>query len=291
MRADGSILLFLAGLTWAVPAAMAQASGREPSCMDCHKPRDTTIDPVQFARSVHGALDCTTCHTEGFEKFPHPSSRAAMPNCIDCHSGPATPTIDFDKIAEEVKASVHVKLVDPAFRCTNCHSPHYFIPTSRMTDASEAILVANKSCLGCHAAGDNPTAKQTAVKALAEKHRVFPHWELHIQRNACVACHTPRDQQTVHLILPKSGALRDCAACHAQNSLLATKLYRFLATKERTERGWVNAILFNSAYLTGAIRNKWLDWGTVVLAGLVLLGVAAHGAGRWLFARWRRSWS
>jgi len=286
MRAVGSIALLLAGAIWPAAAAMAQTGEREPPCMECHKPRDTTIDPAQFARSVHAALDCTTCHTEGVDTFPHTSTRAAMPDCIDCHSGPASPPIDFDKIAQGVKASVHVKMVDPAFRCANCHSPHYFIPASRMTDASEAILAANKSCLGCHAAGDAPAAKGLAVAKLAEKHRLLFRPELHLQRNPCVACHT--GHQSVHDILPKSEALRECSGCHAQNSMLVTKLYTHLALQERAERGWVNAILFNSAYLTGATRNKWLDWGTLGLAGLTVLGVAAHGIGRWLFARLRR---
>jgi len=290
MRAVGSILLFLAGLTWAVPAAMAQAAGRGPSCMDCHKPRDTTIDPVQFGHSVHRNLDCATCHTEGFDTFPHKSSRATMPDCIDCHSGPATPPIDFDKIAEEVKAGVHVKLVDPAFRCTNCHNPHYFVPASRMTDVSQALLAANDSCLGCHAGGDAPAAKDLAFRKLADKHRLLFHADLHLKRNACIACHTPSEQQIVHHILPKSEALRDCSVCHTKNSMLVTKLYSHLALKERAEHGWVNAILFNNSYLSGATRNKWLDWGTFGLTGLVFLGVAAHGTGRWLFARLRRKW-
>jgi hypothetical protein len=256
--------------------------------MECHKPRDTTIDPAKFARSVHAALDCTACHTEGFNTFPHTSSHAEMPDCIDCHSGPASPPIDFDKIAQGVKASVHVKLVDPAFRCTNCHSPHYFIPASRMTDASEAILASNKSCLGCHAAGDTPAAKGLAFNKLADKHRLLFHADLHLQRNFCVACHTPRGQQTVHDILPKSEALKDCSVCHAQNSMLVTKLYSHLAQRERAEHGWVNAILFNNSYLSGATRNRWLDWGAFGLAGLTLLGVAAHGIGRWLMASLRR---
>ena len=285
MRAVGSIILLLLGAIWSGPAAMAQTGEREPRCMECHKPRETTIDPAQFAKSVHAALDCTACHTEGFDKFPHSGSHATMPDCIDCHSGPASPPIDFDKIAQGVKASVHVKMLDPAFRCTNCHSPHYFIPASRMTDASKALLAANKPCLKCHAGGDTPAAKDRAFKRLAEKHRLLFRPELHVQRNPCVACHS--GQQMVHDILPKSEALKDCSACHAQNSLLVTKLYTHLALKERSERGWVNAILFNNAYLTGATRNKWLDWGTFGLAGLTFLGVAAHGIGRLLFARLR----
>ncbi|MGO9516206.1 MAG: cytochrome c3 family protein [Candidatus Korobacteraceae bacterium] len=289
MRAVGTFVLLLASAIWFAPASVAQKADQAPHCMECHQPRDTTIDPVQFSHSVHATLDCDSCHTEGFNKFPHTSSRAAMPDCIDCHSGMVvSPTIDFDKIAQGVQASVHVKMVDPAFRCTNCHSPHYFIPASRMADASEARFVANKSCLGCHAAGDTPAATNLALEKLAEKHRLFPHWKLHIQENACVACHTPRGEQTIHLILPKSGALRDCAACHGKNSLLATKLYTHLALKERAEHGWMNSMVFNNAYLTGAIRNRWLDWTTLGLAVLVFLGVAAHGLGRLLFARFLR---
>jgi hypothetical protein len=289
MILGGKIPLIVAATLWLAPAVLAQTTPVQGlPCLKCHRPSDTTIDPDRYAHSVHQALDCTVCHTEGFDSFPHKGSRASMPNCVDCHSGPATPPIDFDQIAQAVQQSIHVKVVDPAFRCTSCHSPHYFIPASRMTNAAEATLAANRPCLGCHAAGDTPTAKQTAFKTLAEKHRLFPHWELHIQRNMCVACHTPRDKQTVHLILPKSEALRDCAACHARNSLLATKLYSHLAIKERAEHGWMNAVLINNAYLTGATRNRWLDWAGLGLAVLTLLGVGAHGGGRLLFAGWRR---
>jgi hypothetical protein len=99
---------------------------------------------------------------------------------------------------------------------------------------------------------------------------------------------TPRADNKPCMTSSKSEALRDCNVCHAKNSLLVTKLYTHLALKERAEHGEVNAILLNNAYVIGANRNKWLDWGTVGLAGLVLLGVAAHGAGRWLIARLMR---
>jgi hypothetical protein len=71
------------------------------------------------------------------------------------------------------------------------------------------------------------------------------------------------------------------------NSLMVTKLYTHLALKERAENGWVNAMLFNNAYLTGATRNQWIDWATFAIAGMVLLLLAAHGGGRWLFAHFR----
>ena len=269
----------------AVPMPQAGAADETP-CIGCHKPTDTTIDPARYAQSVHGQLDCAMCHTEGFSAFPHSGTRTGAPDCTACHEG-ASP-YDFDGIAKAVKESVHAKVLDPAFRCANCHSPHYFVPATRQADASEAIRTANQICLKCHAKGDTERQRQVALDRLASKHRWVPHWELHLRAAPCVACHTPSAQPTVHLILPASAAQRDCTTCHARNSRLVTKLYVHLAAQERAEKGWMNSVLFNTAYVTGATRNRWLDWGTVGLAGLTILGVAVHAGGRWLGARLRR---
>jgi hypothetical protein len=277
-------LLLFAILT--APCTLAQAANQGSSCMECHRPNHVVIDPDRYERSVHGALDCTTCHSEGVDRFPHTPHPADAPDCKDCHSG-TSGSIDFEKIEMEFQASIHIR-ANPAFRCTNCHSPHYFIPSSRMTDVSEAIAAANQSCLHCHAFGTEPAAQQTAFEALAAKHSLFPHADLHLQRVTCVACHATNGQENLHLIVPKSQAARDCAVCHAKNSILATKLYTHLAVKERAEHGWANAIFFNNAYLTGANRNHWLDLGSVLLALLTVIGAAAHGIGRLIFDYFRR---
>jgi hypothetical protein len=229
---------------------------------------------------VHGALPCTTCHAEGFSKVPHTATRATASGCPECH--------DFGEIARAVKESVHAKRVDPAFRCTLCHSAHYFIPAARMSDPAEAVRAANRVCLGCHATGDTDRQGQAARDRLAQRHRFVPHWELHLQAAPCVACHTARDERTLHLILPASAAVRDCAACHARTSMLVTKLYEYRARRERAESGWLNSVLFNTAYVVGATRNRWLDWATLSLTGIVVAGLVLHGGGRWLCARWRR---
>lgn len=255
--------------------------------MECHRPNHVAIDPDRYARSVHGTLDCTTCHSEGVDKFPHTAHLQNAPDCRDCHSG-TSGSIDFGKIEQEFQASVHVTVVDPAFRCTNCHSPHYFVPASRMTDVSEAITFANQSCLHCHASGDTLAARQAAFEALAEKHSLFPHADMHLNRVTCVACHAANAKESLHLIAPKSEAVRDCVACHAKNSMLVTKLYMHLALKERAEYGWANAIFLNNAYLTGANRNRWLDLGTLLLALLTAIGASAHGIGRLIFVYLRR---
>lgn len=281
-----AILAFFVCAILPAPRALAQSAGQAPPCMQCHGPNRVVIDPDRYARSVHAALDCTTCHAEGVDKFPHTTHIENIPDCKDCHSG-ISGSIDFGRIEQEFQASVHVAK-DPSFRCTSCHSPHDFVPASRMTNVSEAIAAANRSCLRCHAPGASPTARQSAAEALAEKHNLFPHADLHMQRVTCVACHTADGQEKLHLIAPKSQAVRDCVDCHAQNSMLLTKLYTHLALRERAEYGWANAIFFNNAYLTGANRNRWLDSGTLLLALLTAMGAAAHAIGRLISAYFRR---
>ena len=281
-------VFLLTAVIWAIPVSVpAQTAASEGTpCMTCHKPSATTVDPAQYAQSVHGQLDCAICHGEGFSKFPHTDKRLSAPQCTTCHTGSSP--YDFDGIANDVKQSVHARRVDPAFLCTNCHSPHYFLPINRLTDARQAVRIANQSCLGCHGRGATADERKAAVERLANKHQWIPHWEVHLRTAPCVACHTPSAELTLHRILPASQALRDCATCHAQNSMLVTKLYSHLALKERAEHGWINSVLFNNAYLVGATRNRWIDWGMWIVAGLTILGVAAHGAGRWFAARMRR---
>jgi len=217
--------------------ATAQTGGSdERPCIGCHKPSDTTIDPARYAQSVHGHLDCAMCHVEGFSQFPHSGTRTGAPDCTSCHSGSSP--YDFDGIAKAVKESVHAKAVDPAFRCTNCHSPHYYVPATRLANPSEAIRIANQSCLRCHAKGDAEPQRKVALERLAAKHRWVPHWELHLRAAPCVACHTPDTQRTGHLVVPASAAQRDCATCHSRDSKLVTELYTHLAAKERAEMPW-----------------------------------------------------
>jgi len=280
--------------------ALAQTVEPGQPCMGCHKPRDTIIDPDRYAQSVHGSLECDTCHADGFAKFPHEAKRTDAPECMTCHVGVDTPPYDFVHIQEGVQQSIHAQIAGGDFACTNCHSPHYFVPATRMSDSPSAVRIANEPCLRCHAEGDAGGAGRPSVIKLATPHQWLPHWQLHLLNAPCIACHTTREQRadaadpkleaqrTLHIILPKDQALRDCVGCHSQNSVLVSKLYAYLSWKERAERGWLNAVLFNNAYLVGATRNRWLDWATLALTSMTVVGVAIHGTGRWLCARLRR---
>src|SRR5262245_57201170 len=94
-------------LTWAGSSAGAQ---QLPACADCHD-----VDIAAFAKTVHGALACTDCHT-GAAKEDH-DAKTAKADCATCHQD----------AVESLAASVHGKPVftqisgKPA--CQTCHGP------------------------------------------------------------------------------------------------------------------------------------------------------------------------
>jgi hypothetical protein len=298
-RLPACALLLASAIGFLGTPALAQTAV-EPGqpCMRCHTPRDTSIDKQRFERSVHAGFECTVCHADGFGTFPHGAKRADAPDCMTCHSDTHGAPYDFVDIADAVKRSVHADMMGGDFPCTSCHSPHYFVPPTRMSGAAAALRLANEPCLRCHA--DTGEGGLPDLSKLAEPHAWLPHWDLHVSKAPCIACHTARDQRlgatnaaleaqrTAHVVLPRAQALRDCVGCHSADSVLMSKLYAHLARKEQAERGWLNVVLFNDAYLVGATRNRWLDLAALALVAILVGGVAIHGAGRWLAARARR---
>lgn len=144
--------------------------------MNCHKPSQTAIEPARLARSVHGKLDCGTCHMEGFSQYPHSGKRTDALDCMDCHGGDSSLPYEFDKVANAVKDSVHVTVVDAAFRCTNCHSPHYFIPATSMKDLLAGINLTNQNCFGCHPGRGDMRDARLSLKKFDDARQVFPCW-------------------------------------------------------------------------------------------------------------------
>ena len=277
MRAVGAIVLLfflLDSPLWPLPEKVTQAPRPNPPAWNVIKPSSTTIDPRAFARSVHGGLDCTVCHTDGVSKFPHASNPAAMPDCIDCHAGTDVSghRLRQDRIGSARRAFTS-SMVDPAFRCTNCHSPHYFIPASQHDECGASRFWCSiKPCLGCHAAGDTAAATNAAFKRSRKSIGCFPIGSCTFSAMRASNATLRAANRRCISFFPSRRPFRNCATCHAKNSLMVTKLYTHLALKERAEHGWVNAMLFNNAYLTGATRNQWLDWGTFAMAGWSCFG-------------------
>jgi thiosulfate reductase cytochrome b subunit len=89
----------------------------------------------------------------------------------------------------------------------------------------------------------------------------------------CVVCHTPIDGKHDHELLAKQRATRDCEACHEEDAPLIEK---YVGKDDRSK--WVtNPILFEDAYLPGAIRNRLVDGIILALFALTVLGALGHG--------------
>ncbi len=191
-----------------------------------------------FAKSVHAANGCQSCHAD-IDPAAHPPSKKDIPNtrsyaiaasaaCQGCHQ---------DKV-DEWKQSIHGTLVQNgnvrAPVCNDCHNPHAVIKGA----AAQIETVACKNChgeiynaylgsvhaksrlaskdsyaplcSGCHTAhavqptfGDAPRAACTGCHAdVIEQHKTWlPNAGLHFDVVSCPACHVPDAKRKVDLML------------------------------------------------------------------------------------------
>jgi cytochrome b subunit of formate dehydrogenase len=199
--------------------ASAQSANLDnATCLSCHgnpgfaapgangQMRSLFVPADHFARSVHGALPCTSCHTT-ITEVPHKNPpmtpaqrRQQIPKlCGSCH---ATALKDY-------LSSVHGKQITAASNinaavCTDCHTAHAVahpqLPATRIAIA--------KDCGACHA------------KALASYTETY-HGEILALGYANIA--TCSDCHRGHAILPASdpassvssvNLLGTCRTCH-----------------------------------------------------------------------------
>jgi len=191
-------------LTLAVPLQILGASqgpAQNAECLACHGEKQMrsesghslSVDAAKQKASVHGSLDCTSCHT-AIKEYPHPK-RVPKVACVTCHSEPPA----------EVPKSVHGSL--GAESCVSCHGGPHAI--------ERATAVTPQKCAACHA--DAMRDYQASVHALARKNGAP-------DSPACQSCHG-----ATHKILPSSdpaspAAKRNlpatCGACHANPDFL-----------------------------------------------------------------------
>ena len=79
-----------------------------------------------------------------------------------------------------------------------------------------------------------------------------------------------------HNIMPKENAVKRCVECHTADSRLKASLYKYQNLQSRSENGMMGNILSNESYVIGAYRNPLLNWGSILIFCVVLLGVSVH---------------
>jgi hypothetical protein len=253
---------------------LAPFAARAADCLECHA--GDPIDRAKYEASVHASLGCTGCHDESFNEYPH-KKKLEKQDCTTCHTDDSG-AYPMARIHHEVLASNHARLMGGEVPCTSCHSPHNFVPVSKMGSVAEAVRIANDACMECHAKADEKTGdRKNSWSELAGKHTWIPMWELHTKAARCIDCHTPGKEDTLHLILSAKSAQRDCVACHSRDSILLAKLYQHAAKDTGGGKGVVNQVILNNAYMIGATKNEWLDRASLILFAATLAGILLHG--------------
>lgn len=202
----------------------AQHIGKD-ICLSCHgmqglersqkgKSVSLYVDAGKLARSVHGALECTTCHDD-ISQIPHPSELKPV-QCGKCHGNA------LQAYAESVHGKAHAKGDRDAASCKDCHGNHNILPATN-PDSLVYALKLPRTCGTCH--GDPELAKRHRIPVtnayqlyMDSIHgRALTGSGLLVAAN-CSSCHGS------HLILPASNPRstvnrtnvpETCGRCHA----------------------------------------------------------------------------
>ena len=210
---------------------ITQCSATQPTsddCLACHSDKTMTtkrggrtvslfVDQKKFAGSIHGSLQCTSCHADLEGKdLPH-STPLAKVNCGSCHGDEA----------QQYAKSLHGKAVARgdalAPRCVNCHGNHDILPV-KDPRSSVAAMKVPFLCGQCHREGTPvQTSRNIPEHDILENYSESIHGEALLKKGLivtanCASCHT------AHSILPhtdpnSSIARRNiaatCTKCHA----------------------------------------------------------------------------
>jgi hypothetical protein len=285
------------------------------ACLDCHSKlrydlenpltgevvsmkmyEELRIDPTEYANSTHGSFTCIDCHSMDFEIHPHPIEAKFdfQYTCLDCHgAGDQFAQFNFHTIQSEFEISVHGDHYIEDFSCWSCHNPHTYKLTQRAGGSIMEIVAHNNAmCLGCH--GDISHYEVLIERQLTNmlsKHDWLPNQSLHFRKVRCLDCHAAvnEDILVAHLVTPASEAVRNCVECHSTNSILMASLYKHEIVERRNKYGFFNAAITSEAYIIGANRNYYFNVISLVIFGLVLIGIAIHATLRYIHIRKKRN--
>jgi len=132
------------------PAATPVVPNKE--CLDCHEaefksrkrglPKEWVgVRPEEFAKSVHGKLNCVDCHNTLTE--PEHPSKLPPAQCVSCHKEPAA---QFEK---SIHGMSHKMGSSDAASCKSCHGSHYMVPV-KQADSPVFKFNLTKTCGTCH---------------------------------------------------------------------------------------------------------------------------------------------
>ena len=250
------------------------------------------VDSANFYISNHRTFMCTDCHSSEYGTFPHPNELRFEPSfaCMDCHEGNEDfADFHFEAIQEEFIKSVHSEKHSEEFTCWMCHNPHTYHITARTSEnLPETIQYDNEICLSCHSDQSKMgLLSDRLIYDMLNQHEWLPNQRLHFKNVRCIECHarTSDTLMVAHMVQPKEKAVKLCVECHSKNSILMASLYKHIKQETQEKQGFLNAAILSQGYVIGANRNYFLNYGSLAIFALVLMGIAGHAILRYIYPK------
>lgn len=241
--------VYFTAFLWFLLLCFANAAGADTfSCLACHSTMkgkikkekgfiDVNVDSEKYAQSVHGGIDCITCHKQ-FSANPHqPQTNSDIPADISAlaisisHKAKADPVAIaacaecHGDVYNSWKESIHgINIIDKkqsdGAGCTDCHgSPHYISPnTSPSSSVNKRNVV--KVCGECHEKEEIAEKYNLGTHILERYYESFHGKKYvlgHQKAPTCINCHGYHDIKKWDD--PKSSVAWDnrietCGKCH-----------------------------------------------------------------------------
>ena len=172
------------------PAAPAAVSNSNQDCLQCHevsKPDEAGVRPAMFEKSVHGSLDCVTCHVGYTAPGPH-----EVPPPSDPADAALLARITAGKLPDGQPRTVAPSAY---LACAGCHpdSVESFEKSGHGKWFVASTPVAGPTCATCH--GSPHEVTEAPARGTPEFRAYWTKFA-----GACESCHTnPGYLEAAHL--------------------------------------------------------------------------------------------
>lgn len=226
-------------------------------CFSCHGKKGVTgfVDRAVYTASVHGRLECTSCHLD-ITDYPHKKGTHA--NCTYCHFlgklGAPTET------ARAYGLSVHGNQVKKgngaAPSCQTCHGSHDVFRSADERSKTSRQKIPNL-CSMCHPREFEDYARSIHGKEFIEKKN--------LGAAACFDCHMEHLIPRVEQDQWKLALIQECGTCHSKELETYHKTYHGKVTR----LGYTTAAKCSDCHGSHKILSKD-DEGSTLSPGYIL---------------------
>jgi nitrate/TMAO reductase-like tetraheme cytochrome c subunit len=214
------------------------------TCLSCHESTDGSaiassdesekrqlrdINGRKYAKSVHGEMECISCHKEITDaSAKHKLGNTPKPDCVSCHLNLWETTKKENLTKEKARLGLVVKNIETYIDsyharrnvdddtrvnayCDDCHNTHTFsVPPQGTSRRTEWHLTIPYVCgEKCHTDQLEEYSQSVHGKAVLEQHN--------LKAADCTDCHTSHSITSTLKDTFKLSITENCGTCHTEN--------------------------------------------------------------------------